>query len=240
MTTRGAAVRTPWVEVAMLARGRFTIETGDTETRVAVESGVAQLTSSTEVRKVAAGERASVGEDGRIAVLTVAALASSQPSPIGVTTAPSSTSSENPTATPTTPAERWSIATRLFDAGDRGGAERELRQLLREVGAESEPLHVRASFMLAEIELARGNVVEARPRLDTIMLGPDEQLAEDAATLLAQSYPTPGERALVWKRYLATAPPSAREGRARSELCATAPADACKRGSTNEMVDAGR
>jgi hypothetical protein len=49
------------------------------------------------------------------------------------------------------------------------------------------------------------------------MRGPEEQLAEDAAVLLSRSYPTPGERAVVWAAYLGTLPPSPRRERALLE-----------------------
>lgn len=68
----------------------------------------------------------------------------------------------------------------------------------------------RASFTLAELELAAadgGARSRARRRLDELLVCPEAGLAADAATLLARSYVRPAERADVWRRYLATAPP---------------------------------
>lgn len=66
----------------------------------------------------------------------------------------------------------------------------------------------RASFTLAELDLAAGAKDKARARLDELVACPESALGADAATLLARSYGTPAERAEVWRRYLATAPPS--------------------------------
>lgn len=125
----------------------------------------------------------------------------------------------------------WTSAMRALDAGDRLLAERELLRLLGAV-SETEPLYMRASFVLAEIELARGDVLRARPRLERILHGPEEQLAEDAASVLARSYATPGERALVWKKYLDTKPSSTRRARALVErvsaLLGSGPPEAAK------------
>lgn len=66
----------------------------------------------------------------------------------------------------------------------------------------------RASFTLAELDLAAGAKDKARARLDDLVVGPESALGADAAMLLARSYGTPSERAEVWRRYLATAPPS--------------------------------
>src|SRR5262249_22732245 len=160
---------------------------------VTVDAGTVRIaTMSGSELELSSGKRVTVGRDGQV---------SHKPSPPSSSQASktdgSDSSESNATVAPT-PGARWSTAQRALDAGDRAAAEAELRQLLREI-APTEPLHSRASFMLAEIELARRSVIEARPRLETLLRGPDEQLAEDAASLLAGSYPTQAERALVWK-----------------------------------------
>jgi hypothetical protein len=60
---------------------------------------------------------------------------------------------------------------RALDAGDRSAAERELRELLR-IATPTDAIYLRASFVVAEIELARGAVIEARPRLEGICTDP--------------------------------------------------------------------
>jgi hypothetical protein len=74
----------------------------------------------------------------------------------------------------------------------------------------------RATFVLAELELARGDLASARPRLVALAAGPDPSLAEDAALLLARSYPAGRARAEVWRSILASSP--GRELRARARV----------------------
>lgn len=66
----------------------------------------------------------------------------------------------------------------------------------------------RASFTLAEIDLAAGAKDQARARLDELVTCPEAALGADAAMLLARSHGTAADRAEVWRRYLATHPPS--------------------------------
>lgn len=78
----------------------------------------------------------------------------------------------------------------------------------------------RASFRLAEIEMASGDRAErerGRARLAELTVCPDVRLASDAATLLARSDTSPAGRAETWARYLATAPPASYMNRARLE-----------------------
>lgn len=75
----------------------------------------------------------------------------------------------------------------------------------------------RASFTLAELELASGARAEARARLDALLVCPEAGLAADAATLLARSHPAPADRAEVWSRFLATKPASPYRERALLE-----------------------
>jgi hypothetical protein len=66
----------------------------------------------------------------------------------------------------------------------------------------------RASFELAELELAHRNVEHARSLLAPLLDSADPSLAGDAAFLLSGSMSTPRERLEVLDRYLATPRPS--------------------------------
>lgn len=66
----------------------------------------------------------------------------------------------------------------------------------------------RASFMLAELDLAAGAKDSARKRLDVLLTCPEAALGADAATLLARSNGSAADRAEIWRRYLATYPAS--------------------------------
>jgi hypothetical protein len=204
----------------VVASGRSTIDAMPDSTRVVVGIGGARVTSSSgQIQQLSTGEVLLSNGEGRVTVSRPARIA---PAPAtAIVTEPS----RDVAQTVLTPEQRWSAAMRALDVGDRAAAEAELLQLLREIDHAS-PLEPRASFVVAEIELTRGSVVTARPRLQAIMHGPDEQLSEDAATLLARSYPTAGEHAVVWKDYLDTSPPPPRRGRALRELCSEAPSSA--------------
>jgi hypothetical protein len=78
-------------------------------------------------------------------------------------------------------------------------------------------LEPRAIFAKAELELAAGDMVSARARLSALVTGPDSTLAEDAATLLASSYPAAVGRADAWAYVLATAGAAPLRARARVE-----------------------
>jgi hypothetical protein len=242
----GMKVSTPHVSV-VAARGRFSIDTDESRSRIVVEAGSAHLrTQSGDELDLMANGIATAGDDGHIVVadppkaggaprsgiadIVRAAVSSGKESQGDMGPRKSKSPPDSPEREPSrgaspTPEMRWRAARHALDANDRGLAERELRELLHEI-APTEPLYPRVAFTLAELELARGSVIEARPRLEAIVRGPDEQLAEDAATMLARSYPTPPERVMVWKKYLETSPPSARRERALRELCGRAPADA--------------
>jgi hypothetical protein len=88
--------------------------------------------------------------------------------------------------------------------GDASGRS-ELEQL---AGSKDGRVARRASFTLAELDLASGAKDKARARLDDLIVGPESALGADAATLLARSHGAPRERAEIWRRYIATAPPS--------------------------------
>jgi hypothetical protein len=89
----------------------------------------------------------------------------------------------------------------------------------------------RASFALAELELAQGKADDARFLLAPLLDSADPSLAGDAAFLLLGSMPTPRERLDVLDRYLAKPRPSpyleqAEVERARALLEAGQEADA--------------
>ncbi len=95
-------------------------------------------------------------------------------------------------------------------AGDRS----ELSRLAR--GADDHEAR-RASFKLAELELASGDKNAGETRLAQLFDAPEASLAFDAATLYALAQGTSTARAYGWQRYLRAAPPSPYRLRARLE-----------------------
>jgi hypothetical protein len=98
-------------------------------------------------------------------------------------------------------------ARRRFHDGELAAARAQLTALTasRDAGVAR-----RASFTLAEIEMASGDRADrdsGRRRLSALVTCPDVKLGSDAATVLARSEPTPAARADTWSRYLATSPP---------------------------------
>jgi len=143
------------------------------------------------------------------------------PKPIAATAKPiasTPSASSAPSATAVAEEDPWTAAEEALKAGDRAAAEKHLADLLRTLPP-SHPRHARASFLLAELELARGGggVVDARARLQPLMHSGDPQMAEDAASVLARSFPSALDRSEIWSRYLATHPPSPRRERALLE-----------------------
>jgi RNA polymerase sigma-70 factor (ECF subfamily) len=105
------------------------------------------------------------------------------------------------------PQAEWRAAQRALGAGDRASAERHMRTLVA-LRATPSHLHARASFALAELELARGAEADARARLEPLVLSRDASLAADAVFLLARASGSPRQRAAVYASYLAHGPPS--------------------------------
>jgi hypothetical protein len=105
------------------------------------------------------------------------------------------------------PLARWRAAQDALGAGDRVTAERLLRVLLATAGL-ADALRERASFSLAELELARGAKDDARARLESLLASADASLGADAAFLEARAAESPRARADVIARYLANDPPS--------------------------------
>lgn len=199
--SRDARVRTPTLTTAS-DDARYTIDVDGDETRISVASGHVTVTMpSGETRVLTAGE---TWPERKLDTKPDAPAREHQ-------TKPEAKAEPKKSAD-----ERWASAKSALESGDRPRAESELRTLVAEVDG-SHPLYARASFRLAELELARGATLEARPRLASLLSANDPQLAEDAATLYARSYPTPGERANAWAVYLATNPASPRRERAMLE-----------------------
>jgi len=114
-----------------------------------------------------------------------------------------------------------------FHDGDSNAARTQLEALARSPDA---TIARRASFTLAEIEMASGEGRQrdsGRARLAVLSTGPDVKLASDAATLLARSEATASARADAWGRYLKTSPPSTYRHRALLERA-------------EALIDAGR
>lgn len=143
------------------------------------------------------------------------------PSSMALLPSPSPSSTTSSSAAPSVadrprPTDPWSEIQSALSRGERRTAERELDALLQSIGP-SHPRFEQASFLLAELELARSEVVGARGRLQPLMHSNDPQMAEDAASLLARSFPSALDRSEIWTRYLATQPPSPRRERALLE-----------------------
>jgi len=105
------------------------------------------------------------------------------------------------------PLAEWRAAQAALAARDRAGAERRLRALLA-MASGAPDLRERASFALAELELARGATDSARVRLEALRTSGDPDLVADAAFLEARASDTPLERAALLRHYVLGRPPS--------------------------------
>jgi hypothetical protein len=108
-------------------------------------------------------------------------------------------------ATQEDPEAVWKAAEDALAKGNRTAAERLLGSLVAMRTANG--LHDRASLSLAELELARGEVIAGRERLASLAASTDPALAADAVFLDARASSV-AERVEVYERYLATQPPS--------------------------------
>ncbi len=104
---------------------------------------------------------------------------------------------------PGSPDEALSAARTRMRNGEAAAARADLEKLAASTDAR---VARRASFTLAEMDLAAGDHGRARTRLDALVVCPEPALGADAATLLARTLAAP-ERAAMWKRYLTTNPP---------------------------------
>jgi hypothetical protein len=117
-------------------------------------------------------------------------------------------------ATAAEPVDAVASARTLFHDGEKATARAQLEAL---VHSRDVSVSRRASFTLAEIEMASGERDKGRARLVELATCPDVRLAADASTLLARTEPTAAGRAETWARYLATSPPAGYRERALLE-----------------------
>jgi hypothetical protein len=101
----------------------------------------------------------------------------------------------------------WRVAQVAVRAGRRAEAERLLVALVSRSDVPPTILE-RATFSLAELELARGATSDARALLHRVQRARDPELAADAIFLDARATPDPSARAELYGAYLAGRPPS--------------------------------
>lgn len=189
--------------------------------RVVVEAGRVAVTPRGAREPVEVDAGASIEIDARGASVTerpaAAAKAAEEPAaaaPAAVADAPAAPATPRAAPASATPDEVLAGARARSREGDVDGARADLERLAASSDAR---IARRASFTLAEIELANGAQPKARERLGALLACPDASLGADAATLLARSFPAPSDRAAAWGRYLATRPPSPHRERAMLE-----------------------
>lgn len=163
--------------------------------RIAVEKGHVIVTSlgTKKVQSIDAGDAFEV------AVPTPA-------QPTTVATPSAAPSSPTPSPTEARPAgDPVATARARFHDGDSAAARTQLEALIQSPDV---TVSRRASFTLAEIEMATNDRERGRARLTDLLSTADVRLAADAATLLARSDRTAAARAETWARYLATSRPT--------------------------------
>lgn len=152
--------------------------------------------------------RAPVSEEEKVRPPALSVTAAVPP-PAPTTTTPEGATpgAKPPSSAPgklaASPDDALSEARSRMRNGDTAAARADLEQLAASADAR---VSRRASFTLAEMDLAAGDREKARVRLERLVVCPEPALGADAATLLARTLPA-AERAVVWKRYLATNPP---------------------------------
>jgi hypothetical protein len=104
------------------------------------------------------------------------------------------------------PESLWRAAEDALGKGDRTAAERILDALV--ALRTSSALHDRATLSLAELELARGDVVGGRGRLSSLPRSADPALVANGLFLEARAAGGEAERVEMYERYIATRPPS--------------------------------
>ncbi|WP_394834108.1 tetratricopeptide repeat protein [Pendulispora rubella] len=101
----------------------------------------------------------------------------------------------------------WQSVQTALHAGDRAVAETKARSLM--LSGRSASYRDKATFVVGELELSRGDIAGAQGRLTSLASTTrDPALAADATFLLARSYKDPSERARVWGRFIASGPAS--------------------------------
>ena len=215
---RGSARFRGLRDVALSVPGARVIAEGATFTvsidargiaRIEVEKGHLVVTPLANPKQPGAGVSLDAGGSFQVAVNQAAQAAQAPPSahttdttPMGPTTATSAASAD-PVAVAVDPV---ASARARFHDGDAAAARTQLEALIHSKDA---GVARRASFTLAEIEMAGGERDRGRVRLTELVTCPDVRLAADAATLLAHSERSAAARAESWAHYLATSPPSA-------------------------------
>lgn len=198
-SARAIVLRTPHAEVH--AEGAtFQLEVRKERTRVEVVSGAVDVTSFdvSETRRLAAEERGVFGETVRRGPAS--------------SSTPAASVEATPTSDERTLADRLAHARRLARSGDVAGADAEARPLLSSSDA---TIAGRAAFLVAELELGRGQTAPALARLDDVVTTADSATAFDAATLLATRVAEPRQRVSLWERLLARGPGSPLRERAQ-------------------------
>lgn len=213
---RGSARFRGLRDVALSVPGARVIADGATFTvsidargiaRIAVETGHLVVTPLANPKQPGAGVSLDAGGSFEVAVNRAAQAAKAPPSaratdttPMGPTAATSAASADAVAVDPVASARA------RFHDGDAAAARTQLEALTHSKDA---GVARRASFTLAEIEMAGGERDRGRVRLTELVTCPDVRLAADAATLLAHSERSAAARAESWAHYLATSPPSA-------------------------------
>jgi hypothetical protein len=176
------------------------------KTRISVQRGQVEVTTPTQHAVLASGEAVFALVDGRLAP-AVEAEREPGATALAVHRVPEAAARDaDGEAAVSRDDERWRSARTALRAGDRDRAADDLRALAQSAGDRA--LRDRASFELAEIELAEGKADDAHMLLWPLLDALDASLAGDAAFLLARTSSTSGERASVLARYLAKPRPS--------------------------------
>jgi TolA-binding protein len=194
-------------------------EVTPTRTNIVVDSGwlaVGAIERKAPSIHLLAGQSAEVRSGGEIVLAPRSAPSSSsenpRPAPPKVE-APPAAPSPSPSTAAATPVEEdtdvslWQSVQTALHAGDRAVAETKARSLM--LSGRSANYRDKATFVVGELELSRGDVAGAQGRLTSLASTTrDPALAADATFLLARSYKDPLERARVWGRFLASGPSS--------------------------------
>lgn len=176
----------------------------DRSTRIKVACGEVEVRTGAVREVVHAGETLDALADGRLVSPIVSVAEMTLPgSPLRRARALASPLEAGPTISVPEPQAVVDSERRKGDSDNAPGERRDLGQSSEE-GRGRE----RASFELAELELARRNTEHARSLLAPLLDSVDPSLAGDAAFLLSGSMSTPRERLEVLDRYLAMPRPS--------------------------------
>ncbi|WP_394844612.1 tetratricopeptide repeat protein [Pendulispora brunnea] len=196
-------------------------EVTPTRTNIVVDAGwvaVGAVERKAPSIHLLAGQSAEVRSGGEIILAPRSAPSeSSRPAPAPPKVeAPKSDKVEPPAPSPSaasapaeadTDASLWQSVQTALHAGDRAVAETKARSLM--LSGRSANYRDKASFVVGELELSRGDVAGAQGRLSSLASTTrDPALAADATFLLARSYKDPLERARVWGRFIASGPAS--------------------------------